>query len=187
MSPLNSARARPSRVEDPESLYANLTEAERAKVAAMYGREALEALAFSLDHSRDCCLSIIDETEGVIGMFGLAPFPDWPGAGTIWLTPSERLFARHKLIFLQQCPGWIAHMLERREVAFNLVPTHDETEIRWLKWCGFEFIGTYERYGPLLTPHWLFAKARDAGARVRHARLFEEGPFPVPGREAAAS
>jgi hypothetical protein len=183
----NSAHARAAVAGDPESLHANLTEAERVRTGALYGREPMAALEFSLEHSRECCLSIVDDATGVVGMFGIAPFPQWPGAGTIWLTPSERLLRDHKLIFLQQCPRWIAYMLERYEVAFNLVPEHDETEIRWLKWCGFEFIGTYEKYGPSLTPHWLFAKARDGEMRRRHERLFEEGPFAAPDPEAIAS
>lgn len=173
----NSAYARPSCDGDPESLYANLSEARRATLAAMSGREADEALAFSLEHSRDCCLSIVDEAAGVVGMFGIAPYPEWPGAGSIWLAPSDLLFERHNLIFLQQCPLWIRRMLQRHEVAFNLVTEHDTTEIRWLRWCGFEFVRRYERCGPTEAPHWLFAKARDAEARQRHQRLFTAGVF----------
>ncbi len=173
------AHVRASRPGDADSLFANLSQARRAALAAMDGCDAAEVLPAAQAHSRDCCLSIIDDDAGVVGMFGIVPFEPRPGSGSVWLAPSDRLFERHNLIFLQECPRWIDHMLQRHEVAFNLVSEHEAPEIRWLKWCGFEFIRPYEHYGPTGATHWLFAKARSPEARLRHHDLFTEGLFPV--------
>lgn len=171
------AYVRPARSGDAQRLAALMEPSRRAALEASMAGSAEDCLPLFHEVSRDCCLTIMDDEVGPVGMFGASPHPAAPELGLVWLVATNRLGARHHRIFLRQCARWIAHMLERYPVLFNLAPEHDELELRWLKWCGFEIISRYDAYGPTGRPHVLFARARDESARREHDLLFTEGPF----------
>lgn len=171
------AYVRPARPGDAQRLAALMEPARRAALEASMAAPPENCLPVFQDLSADCCLAIVDDEVGPIGLFGASPHPAAPDLGLVWLVATERLATRHHRIFLRQCARWIEHMLERYPVLFNLAPEHDTLELRWLKWCGFEFILGYDSYGPTSEPHVLFARARDDAARGQHDLLFTEGPF----------
>lgn len=165
-----------SRVQagDAAELSQRLREIDIVELRAEADTPPLTAIERSIEASGRRCYAVRECGIGTLGVFGFAPSQRDARGGRIWLLGSDRL-TRHSRAFAQYSRPWIQFLIDDFEVAFNFVSADNTIAIRWLKWCGFEFIKHIPEYGLTRQPFWLFARANGADARARWADFFEQG------------
>ena len=132
---------RPAVLADVLQLAPKMRKADREEVRASNGVSPLEALVtpFTYDGSRNYTI-IGTASEGVIGMFGVAPTKD-PEYGVAWLLSSEELL-NHTRQFLRECPKWVNEMSKDYKYLYNYVDERNMVAIKWLQFLGFKVIET---------------------------------------------
>ena len=124
------------------------------------GKDPLSALLFGVRTSTPAA-SIVGDDGQVIGMCGVSPSPDLPGAGAAWLLASEELFTRtYARQFLRECRHWCDLMNRRYPLLFNVIDASNHKALRWLRWCGFETVNQLENYGGTGRPYLTFQRVR---------------------------
>lgn len=134
------ATVRPSVVEDCHHLAPRLRAVDRFELSLLSDRDPLDTLLHGFEHSDDPRTILAPDGEPV-GMFGVVPFS--PGVGVVWMLAADR-FTEIETIkpFLRWCRPWVEDMQSRWPIMFNLIWTGNDTSLRWLRWCGFEFSPT---------------------------------------------
>lgn len=165
---------RPAEARDSADLAHRLREIDVCELSADHDGPAASAIEASRKASCGKCYSVLLDGVGVIGMYGISKSPKDGRGGRIWLLGSELLLAGGIELALHSRP-WIEDLMGGFEVVFNFISAENEIAIRWLKWCGFEFISLIPEYGLTKKPFWLFARANGKASRETWKLFFEQG------------
>jgi hypothetical protein len=146
-------------MRDAAGLAPRLRTADLREIAANVGEDPLSVLERGVAWS-DPCYVIVDGEERPLALFGVVPDADCADAGLVWLLGSEEL-VRHSFFVLRNSRTWIERLHQRYKVLWNYVDARNEVHIRWLKWCGFDFLRLVEQHGAEQRPFYEFRKVRD--------------------------
>lgn len=139
--------------EDVADLAPRLRIEDVQEIRANSGETQLGGLMRSFVSS-SVCYTI--RLEGVIvGMFGVVPTPE-AGIGIVWFLGSPELFSRRSFTFLRHSKAWLNNLLDRFSILYNVVDARNVKHIAWLRWLGFTFPHTFERYGFEQRPFHVF-------------------------------
>lgn len=98
------------------------------------------------------------ELDGVpIAMFGTSRNLVDSSVGKVWLLGTDTFSAQRSWI-IRNSKAVLDELFQTYSVLWNHVDARQTTHIRWLKWLGFDFISTDERYGYEEIPFHQFAK-----------------------------
>ena len=150
-----------ARDADARELAPRLRPADLQEINANLGEDPLVVLERSIAIS-DPCYAVVDEEDKPMALFGAAPDTGDEEIGMVWLLGSNELIA-HPYYVLRNSREWIERLQQRYRVLWNCVDARNEVHIRWLKWCGFEFIRLIEQYGVEQRPFYEFQRVRDDG------------------------
>lgn len=146
---------------DAQILAPLLREADRREIQASSGRPEADVLEEGAELSVPSC-SIIDDTDTVVGMFGVVPYYDF---GKVWLMGSDALVRPPtSRQLLKECKTWLSGLERvgfnghRYRSLCNVIDARNTLHIRWLKWMGFTFIRTIPDYGVEKRPFLEFIK-----------------------------
>jgi hypothetical protein len=89
-----------------------------------------------------------------VGIFGVTDCGD--GTGAIWLLATDEL-ARIQIAFLKECRKVVNVLNKKYKILWNFVDCRNQLHIKWLKWCGFQFINK-KNYGVLDKPFYEFIR-----------------------------
>jgi hypothetical protein len=107
------------------------------------------------------CHAVV-EGGAVLALFGVVPVARIPETGAVWLLASEDFAARSSFI-VRSSKAWIARLHERYRVLTNYVDARNEVHLRWLRWCGFDFVRRIERFGAMGLPFYEVRRERETG------------------------
>ncbi len=79
--------------------------------------------------------------------------------GFPWMVCTDEL-KKSPREFIIKCKRWVEGFSKNYPLLLNFVHAENELHIRWLKWCGFEFIELHEEYGVGKEPFWEFRMYR---------------------------
>lgn len=138
---------------DAEYLSTRLRKEDEAEIAAASGRAPLDCLREGISVGR-AWVGVDD--EGPIGIFGVIPstrpFVGWP-----WMLATERL-VKHQRQFLKECAARVTTLHRDFTLLTNFVDARNHVHIRWLTWCGFEFMRLHKHYGVERRPFYEFQR-----------------------------
>jgi hypothetical protein len=138
--------ARPAVPQDAHFLAPRMRPEDIAEVAALSGHTPLQSLLASLEEGAEC-LSIIDNHEEVVGMFGINHWPDFgEDQAAVWLLASPGLVAIQRE-FMRQTRSMLRMFHRQYPLLWNVVDERNTTHIRWLRYFGFSFLQRHERLG----------------------------------------
>jgi hypothetical protein len=149
---------RPADLADAVALAPRLRAADRREIEAGLAKSADGVLRYGVLASDPCHAVVEDGT--VLALFGVVPKASAPDVGVVWLLASEEL-AAHALSIVRSSKTWIARLQERFRVLTNFVDARNEVHIRWLQWCGFEFVRRVERFGAMGLPFYEVRRERE--------------------------
>jgi len=142
---------RPAVVGDALNLAPRMRLEDISEVMALNGLSPLEALTESLKASSQAYSTI--HNEQVVLMCGVGPVPNHPELGCAWLLGSPEMSTVSRF-FMRHSRAYVSLFHRHYPVLWNLVDARNMTHIRWLKWCGFEFIKLHEAVGPEQRPFY---------------------------------
>lgn len=76
-------------------------------------------------------------------VFGVAPKPDFPSCGIVWLLGTADITRIHRQ-FLRESTKWLETLGTGYVALTNRIHVDNHVHVRWLKWLGFSF---FEREG----------------------------------------
>ena len=143
---------RPVKPEDIPLVVNNLRQADVQEWEAFSGVHPRNLLPFT---AYDPDTFTLVRSDGVpVGLFGTAPYRDNPTVGLIWMVATP-LLETVAVEFLRKSVKWLDDVqCERYPVLFNYVDARNTVHIRWLKWCGFQFISRKEKWGAQSLPFY---------------------------------
>lgn len=145
---------RPAELLDVHYLASRLRAEDVVEIKAACGRRVGDVL-------RECIRSgrswVGVDAEGPFGVFGVAPAPHESGVGVPWMLATERL-EKHTLQFLRECRFQVAELQRGYRLLRNLVDARNTVHIKWLAWCGFEFVRIHPAFGYERLPFYEFQK-----------------------------
>jgi hypothetical protein len=144
-----------SRPEDVTYLAPRLRDADRQELLAAGASSPEQSLQEGLKLSKSC-VSIVDDQDNAVAMFGVCPSPD-EGVGFIWLLGSDDI-KQNKTRFLRRSKQWIETFHQEFPVLTNFVDQRNEVHLLWLRWLGFKFLRTVNAPGPGNLPFYEFAR-----------------------------
>lgn len=143
----------PATSEHAAELARHMRFADRAEVWASHRASPSQAVASSLQASRDAYAGLAGER--VLCLFGVATATVLSSTGAPWMlaAPTLRLHSRAFLRGSRQIVnGWRAEYDE----LVNYVDARNARAIRWLRWLGFE-IEAAQPFGPDQLPFHRFS------------------------------
>jgi hypothetical protein len=150
---------RPAEPTDADALAPRLRPADRREIEAAVRMNPTVVLYRGVQASNPCHAVVADGT--VIALFGVVPITRLPETGAVWLLASEDFAARPSFI-VRSSKAWLAKLHERYRVLTNYVDARNEVHIRWLRWCGFDFVRRIEQFGALGLPFYEIRREREA-------------------------
>ena len=148
---------RPAILKDALELAPKIRKGDREEIQASSNVSPLKALVIPFTQDRAKIYSVIGtESEGVIGMFGVASCED-PEYGVAWMLSSELLF-KHTKQFIKECPQWIEEMGKGYKYLYNFVDKRNWKSLKWLQYLGFEPSTEIKDYGYGKIPFLLMMK-----------------------------
>ncbi len=141
---------------DAKKLAPKLRQADIKEIKAATGETPLFTLENGIYRS-DSCYTIVDEDDKPLAIFGTVPDSNRNDTGRVWLLGSDEL-VKHSLFFLRNSHKWVVKLHQRYNILWNYIDARNEVHIRWLKWCGFNFIRRIEKYGVEQRPFYEFEK-----------------------------
>ena len=148
---------RPAILKDALELAPKIRKGDREEIQASGNVSPLKALVIPFTQDRAKIYSVIGtESEGVIGMFGVASCAD-PEYGVAWMLSSELLF-KHTKQFIKECPQWIEEMGKGYKYLYNFVDKRNWKSLKWLQYLGFEPSTEIKDYGYGKIPFLLMMK-----------------------------
>jgi len=154
---------KPATLEDAVILSKDLRPEDEAEIRAMSGQEPVESLIHGVMYS-NLPVSIMDDDDSIMGMFGAVPYGSEPRIGAVWMLASPRLL-NHRRQFARESRQWIEAMLSHYDVLFNVVDERNDVHVRWLQWCGFTFINRHPKLGAAQIPFLEFVKIKEEQAK----------------------
>ena len=137
----------PARTEHAYQLAPMMKQADREEVKAASGLEPLEALLKSLKLSEKAYALLAGKE--VIALGELAPLTH--NVGIPWALTSDKI-ALYPKQFCKITKELLKGFHKRYSLLINFCDARNNTTIRWLKWCGFQFVGTVHKYGVAQIP-----------------------------------
>ncbi len=148
----------PAHIDHVDYIARNMSDADRAEVAASVGISPREALVQSLEASVLAWTGMVGDSRPVC-MYGVSPIDILGGVGSPWLLGTGDL-PRHAKTFLKFNREYIPKMLEVFPVLVNWVDARHVAAIRWLNRLGFQFDVEPVAYGPWGMPFYRFEMER---------------------------
>lgn len=130
-------------LEDAYYIASNLRNADRQEIEACYGERGKElyALQRGIEES-EICLTISEPQGTPAALLGVVcPSNNW---GRVWLLGTNGIEA-WSLRFLRHTKEWLERLNFIYPVLYNAVDTRNTLHVKWLKWCGFQFMNTYQK------------------------------------------
>ena len=148
--------ARLATMDDIPYLAENLREADKAEVYASSGHTAQEALEEAFGVPNDGIWVGVYKGKPEI-IFGVTKAHE--GLGFPWMLCTDKLKESPKE-FIQKCKRWVKGFSLQTPTMVNFVHAENTLHIRWLKWCGFDFVKLHDTYGFSKEPFWEFQMIR---------------------------
>jgi hypothetical protein len=154
-------QVRSAKLGDADLLALRLRPADRREIEAALGMNPPVVLRLGVEAS-DPCYAVVEDGV-VLALFGVVPVLRIPNTGSVWLLASED-FAAHPAFIVRSSKAWLAKLHERYRVLANYVDARNEVHIRWLRWCGFDFVRRIEQFGVMGLPFYEVRRERNTGA-----------------------
>jgi hypothetical protein len=141
---------RPATRHDAANLAPRLRAADVAELKAATGATPLEGLQSGFKVSEICMVAEIDGE--VISMFGVARDDEVNKAlglfyGNVWFLGSPESVSDAKF-FMRESRAWLKTIGVYYDALGNAVDARNTKHVKWIKAMGFEFIDTFNNYGP---------------------------------------
>lgn len=136
---------RPIEAGDIEILAKHLRQADIQEITATTNDSPFTVLQNCVLWS-SICHTIVSNSNKPLAIFGIAPDPERDDTARVWLLGSEEL-ATHSFFFLRNSSKWIEKFHQEYSVLWNYIDVRNKVHIRWLKWCGFNFIRRIDKHG----------------------------------------
>lgn len=130
---------RPSVPADALELAPRLRTADVTEISVLSGMEPLEALSHGFLNSSSC-MTGIGKCGGIVGMFGVVPWPAGDREGLVWFLSSDRI-SENKREIIVGGRTWIEAQLAHYNILHNVVSTHNTVHINLIEHLGFTFGG----------------------------------------------
>ncbi|MCB5203180.1 hypothetical protein LH464_11935 [Neorhizobium sp. T786] len=104
------------------------------------------ALNSVLTHS-DLCLTAEDQSGNPVLMFGTVPNPRDDTVGHLWFIGSDNLDTC-KTSLLREARQFVSVFLRKYAILSSFIDCRAPVRRRWLRSCGFEFVGAIIGPGP---------------------------------------
>ena len=139
--------------EDIKYLAPRLRQTDKEEILAGIGKTPYHALLIGY---LECAIvfTIVNPKNEPVGIFGVTDCGD--GTGAIWLLATDGL-AKIQIAFLKECRKVVNVLNKKYKILWNFVDCRNQLHIKWLKWCGFQFINK-TNYGVLNKPFYEFIK-----------------------------
>jgi hypothetical protein len=132
----------------------NLRQSDRDEVALTSGLAPIDALIASWMLSTHAFL--VFGRDGVpVAAFGAAP-AHLPGVGAAWMLGTDGILTESRPI-ARETRKYLDEIAGAYPLLWNYVDARNTTSRRWLRWGGFEVVGT-TTMGPEAHPFHIFAK-----------------------------
>ena len=140
-------------LKDIKYLAPRLRKTDKEEILAGIGETPYHALLIGFIN---CAIvfTIVNPKNEPVGIFGVTDCGD--GTGTIWLLATDGL-AKIQIAFLKECRKVVNVLNKKYKILWNFVDCRNQLHIKWLKWCGFQFINK-QKYGVLNKPFYEFIK-----------------------------
>ena len=150
-----SIRVRTAVANDAELLAPRLRNADRDEIFAALGKvDPVAWLRQGIALSAPC-FAVTDQTALLLALFGANPAEQ--GAGKVWLLGAPELLC-HRFAIGRVSKQWVGILHTHYSTLWNYVDERNETHLRWLRWCGFEFTHRIEEFGFERRPFYRFEK-----------------------------
>lgn len=120
--------------EDAVDMAPRMRKAEVDEVWAAAHQTPLEALAASLEVSRDAQVWLVEGRP--MALFGVGSWSVLNLNGIPWLLTAEGI-EDHVRPFLRDCKQAVAAMREEYAILENYVDARNDKSVKWLRWMGF--------------------------------------------------
>lgn len=106
---------------------------------ALAGHDPLTALVnpFRFTRPNVNTYTVLKNGE-VLAMFGVVSTRHNEKHGSVWMLSSEKL-DEDWYYFSKRTKKWVKYFLSDYEYVYNYITKEHKTNIKWLKWLGFEF------------------------------------------------
>jgi hypothetical protein len=139
-----------STIDHAKSLAPRLREADLNELKA-HGLDSVEnALISGVRDSTECYTVWNKEIDKPIAIFGSGDMED---VGYVWMLGSNDI-KRIRYEFIRHCKDWLAKLLERYSIVYNVIDVRNKVHMRWLKFMGFEFGSNIEINGYSFKQFW---------------------------------
>ncbi len=139
--------------EDIPYLSENLREADKKELFATSGRTPEESLTNAFTHdSLGIWVGVYEGNPEII--FGVTKC-DNEDVGFPWMVCTDKLKDSPRE-FISKCKRWVEGFSRNFPLLINFVHAENDLHIRWLKWCGFDFVKLHDSYGHSGEPFWEF-------------------------------
>ena len=142
-----------STLEDIKYLAPRLRHEDKQEILAGTGLFPYEALLNGYQKSV-IVFTIFNPKNKPVGIFGVDDCGN--NVGGIWLVATKDL-ATIKIAFLKECREVVKVFNTKYKILWNWVDCRNSLHIKWLKWCGFQFINK-KQYGVLQKPFYEFIR-----------------------------
>jgi len=137
------AYVRQSTQEDIDYLCNNLRPEDRKEVIASHG-STKKALQIGLDLSDECWTFLVEDTNEIAGIYGVAKQCDTVACVWLLTTPAVK---KIWITFLRESKRLTKEMNKKYTILTNSVDAEYTTAIKWLKFLGFTFINKHNNWG----------------------------------------
>ena len=140
---------RVTKKSDIDILAPNLRFEDKREILDATGLNPYQALTHSYNFSK-FCFTIVDTNNYPVGIFGVGD------TGSIWLLATPDI-KRIRYSFLRESRKVVNLLNQKYKILWNYVDCRNELHLRWLKWCGFQFLRKVN-YGVNQKPFYEFIK-----------------------------
>ena len=140
-------------LKDIKYLAPRLRQTDKEEILAGIGKTPYHALLIGYFEC-DIVFTIVNPKNEPVGIFGVTDCGN--GTGAIWLLATDGL-AKIQIAFLKECRKVVNVLNKKYKILWNFVDCRNQLHIKWLKWCGFQFINK-TNYGVLNKPFYEFIK-----------------------------
>jgi len=136
-----------------KSLAPRLRDADLNELKAHGLVDIENALVSGVRDSIECYTVWNKKDDKAIAVFGSGDIENIPYSGYVWMLGSDDI-SKIKLEFLRHCKEWLAKLLRRYRIVYNIIDVRNEVHIKWLKYMGFELGTEITRNGYKFRKFW---------------------------------
>lgn len=141
---MRTIHTRPTTADDVLYVAERIRKADRQEIAASVGGTPLRSLTRGLSLSAPCRTIVIDDVP--VAIFGVVPDQTNPERGFIWMLGTDAIESAPMTI-LRNCRALVETLNTFYPILTNVVDARNTVHLKWLRWCGFEFIKKHRRFG----------------------------------------